>query len=168
MKANIITFLFISGVLALGRIIPHPPNFTPILATAIFTPYIIKDKWIAMSIPLLAMFIADLVIGFHPYMLWVYVAIGLSTLISNWSMKFNKKYIQLGVMAIISSVLFFIITNFAVWVMWDNYPKTIDGLVMCYTMAIPFFQNTLLSTMLYTTLIVLTVQKGIKYANNYF
>ena len=82
-------------------------------------------------------------------------------------MKFNKKYIQLGVMAIISSVLFFIITNFAVWVMWDNYPKTIDGLVMCYTMAIPFFQNTLLSTMLYTTLIVLTVQKGMKYANNY-
>ena len=63
---------------------------------------------------------------------------------------------------------YFIITNFAVWVMWDNYPKTIDGLVMCYTMAIPFFQNTLLSTMLYTTLIVLTVQKGIKYANNYF
>ena len=121
-----------------------------------------------MSIPLLAMFISDLVIGFHPYMLWVYGAIGLSTLISSWSMQFNKKYIQLGAMAIISSVLFFIITNFAVWFMWDNYPKTIDGLIMCYTIAIPFFQNTLLSTIVYTTIITLTIQKGKQYASNYF
>ena len=168
MKKNILTFLFVLGILALGRLIPHPPNFTPILATAIFTPYIIKDKWIAMSIPLLAMFISDLVIGFHPYMLWVYGAIGLSTLISNWSMRFDKEYIQLGIMAILSSILFFLITNFAVWTMWDNYPKTIEGLIMCYTMAIPFFHNTLLSTIVYTSLIVLTVKGGMKYANNYF
>ena len=130
MMKTIITFLFISGILALGRIIPHPPNFTPILATAIYTPYMINDKWIAVLIPLSAMFIADIIIGFHPYMLWVYGAIGLSTLISNWSMRFNKKYIQLGVMAILSSILFFIITNFAVWAIWDYYPKTIDGLLL--------------------------------------
>ena len=167
MMRLIMTFLCISGVLALGRINPHPPNFTPILATAIYTPYLINDRWIAMAIPLLAMFIADIVIGFHPYMLWVYGAIGLSTLISDWSMQFNKKYIQLGAMAIVSSVLFFIITNFAVWTMWDYYPKTIDGLIMCYTMAIPFFKNTLLGTIVYTSLIVLTVQKGMKYAKNY-
>ena len=167
MMRLIMTFLCISGVLALGRIIPHPPNFTPILATAIYTPYLINDRWIAMAIPLLAMFIADIVIGFHPYMLWVYGAIGLSTLISDWSMQFNKKYIQLGAMAIVSSVLFFIITNFAVWTMLDYYPKTIDGLIMCYTMAIPFFKNTLLGTIVYTSLIVLTVQKGMKYAKNY-
>ena len=151
----------------MGRIIPHPPNFTPILATAIYAPYLIKDKWVAMSLPLLAMFIADLWIGFHPYMLWVYGAIGLSTLISNLSMRFDKEYMQLGIMAILSSILFFIITNFAVWTMWDYYPKTIEGLIMCYTMAIPFFHNTLLSTIVYTSLIVLTVKKGMKYANNY-
>jgi len=167
MIKTIITFLFISFILALGRIIPHPPNFTPILATAIYAPYLIKDKWVAMSLPLLAMFIADLWIGFHPYMLWVYGAIGLSTLISNLSMRFDKEYMQLGIMAIVSSILFFIITNFAVWTMWDYYPKTIEGLIMCYTMAIPFFHNTLLSTIVYTSLIVLTVKKGMKYANNY-
>ena len=165
---TIITFLFISVILALGRLIPHPPNFTPILATAIYTPYIINDKWIAMLIPLSAMFIVDIIIGFHPYMLWVYGAIGLSTLISNWSMRFNKKYIQLGVMAILSSILFFIITNFAVWAIWDYYPKTIDGLIICYIKAIPFFQNTLLGTIIYTAIITLTIQKGMKYANNYF
>ena len=164
----IVTFLFISGILTLGRLIPHPPNFTPILATAIYTPYIINDKWIAMLIPLSAMFIADIIIGFHPYMLWVYGAIGLSTLISSWSMRFNKKYIQLGVMAILSSILFFIITNFAVWAIWDYYPKTIDGLIICYIKAIPFFQNTLLGTIIYTAIITLTIQKGMKYANNYF
>ena len=165
---TIITFLFISVILALGRIIPHPPNFTPILATAIYTPYMINDKWIAVLIPLSAMFIADIIIGFHPYMLWVYGAIGLSTLISSWSMHFNKKYIQLGVMAILSSILFFIITNFAVWAIWDYYPKTIDGLIICYIKAIPFFQNTLLGTIIYTALITITIQKGRKYANNYF
>ena len=168
MMKTIITFLFISGILALGRIIPHPPNFTPILATAIYTPYMINDKWIAVLIPLSAMFIADIIIGFHPYMLWVYGAIGLSTLISSWSMRFNKKYIQLGVMAILSSILFFIITNFAVWAIWDYYPKTIDGLIICYIKAIPFFQNTLLGTIVYTAIITLTIQKGEKYANNYF
>ena len=165
---TIITFLFILGILALGRIIPHPPNFTPILATAIYTPYMINDKWIAVLIPLSAMFIADIIIGFHPYMLWVYGAIGISTLLSYWSMRFNKKYIQLGVMAILSSILFFIITNFAVWAIWDYYPKTIDGLIICYIKAIPFFQNTLLGTIIYTAIITLTIQKGMKYANNYF
>ena len=168
MMKIIITFLFISVILALGRIIPHPPNFTPILATAIYTPYMVNDKWIAVLIPLSAMFIADIIIGFHPYMLWVYGAIGLSTLISSWSMRFNKKYIQLGVMAILSSILFFIITNFAVWAIWDYYPKTIDGLIICYIKAIPFFQNTLLGTIIYTAIITLTIQKGKQYAHNYF
>ena len=168
MMKTIITFLFISSILALGRLIPHPPNFTPILATAIYTPYMVNNKWLAMLIPLSAMFIADIIIGFHPYMLWVYGAIGISTLLSYWSMQFNKKYIQLGAMAIVSSVLFFIITNFGVWTIWDYYPKTINGLLLCYTMAIPFFQNTLLGTIIYTAIITLTIQKGEKYANNYF
>ena len=165
---TIITFLFISGILALGRLIPHPPNFTPILATAIFTPYIIKDKWIAVLIPLSAMFIADIIIGFHPYMLWIYGAIGISTLLSYWSMRFNKKYMQLAIMALVSSILFFIITNFGVWTIWDYYPKTINGLVLCYTMAIPFFQNTIYGTIIYTAIITLTIQKGKQYAHNYF
>jgi hypothetical protein len=164
----IITFLFISGILTLGRIIPHPPNFTPILAAAIYTPYIINDKWIAMLIPLSAMFIADIIIGFHPYMLWVYGAIGISTLLSYWSIRFNKKYIQLAIMTLVSSILFFVITNFAVWTIWDYYPKTIDGLIICYINALPFFKNTLLGTMIYTAIIILTIQKGRKYANNYF
>ena len=68
-------------------------------------------------------------------------------------MQFGK-YIPLAIMTIGSSVLFFVVTNFAVWIMWDYYPNTLEGLIMCYTMAIPFFQNTLLGTVVYTALMV--------------
>ena len=111
----ILSFLYISGILALGRLIPHPPNFTPILAAAIFAPYIIRDRWTAMAVPLMAMFIGDVFIGFHPYMLWVYGAIAMSTVISKWSMQFGK-YLPLATMTLVSSVLFYIVTNFAVWI----------------------------------------------------
>ena len=98
-------------------------------------------------------------------------------------MRFGRKYIQLGVMTLTSSMLFFIITNFAVWNMYDYYPKTLDGLILCYTMAIPFFQNTLYGTIIYTALMtfmvvalsrpvnytyLLVVNKGKDYANKYF
>lgn len=149
----ILSFLYISGILAIGRLIPHPPNFTPILAAAIFAPYIVNDRWIAIAVPLMAMFIGDVFIGFHPYMLWVYGSIAMSTVISRWTMQFGK-YIPLAIMTIGSSVLFFVVTNFAVWIMWDYYPNTLEGLIMCYTMAIPFFQNTLLGTVVYTALMV--------------
>jgi hypothetical protein len=183
MIKTITIFLYISGILALGRLIPHPPNFTPILAAAIFAPYMVNDKWLAMAVPLTAMFMADIIIGFHPFMIWVYGAIGLSTLISYWSMQFGKKYMQLGVMALVSSILFFVITNFAVWIMYDSYPKTLEGLMLCYTMAIPFFQNTLYGTIIYTALMafmvvalsrpvnytyLLVVNKGKDYAKKYF
>ena len=178
----ILSFLYISGILALGRLIPHPPNFTPILAAAIFAPYIIRDRWTAMAVPLMAMFIGDVFIGFHPYMLWVYGAIAMSTVVSRWSMQFGK-YLPLATMTLVSSVLFYIVTNFAVWIMWDYYPNTLEGLMMCYTMAIPFFQNTVLSTIVYTALMasltvalsrplqntyILVVDKGRYYANKYF
>jgi len=149
----ILSFLYISGILALGRLIPHPPNFTPILAAAIFAPYIINDRWTAIAVPLMAMFIGDVFIGFHHYMLWVYGAIAMSTVISRWAMQFGK-YLPLATMTLISSVLFYIVTNFAVWIMWDYYPNTLEGLIMCYTMAIPFFQNTVLSTIVYTALML--------------
>jgi hypothetical protein len=130
-------------VLAASRIIPHPPNFTPILAVAIFAPTIIKDTKIVIVATLLAMFIADLYWGLHSFMLWTYSCIALSTLLA--------KHIKLWTMSILSPVMFFVITNFAVWTS-GYYGYTIQGLVNCYVAAIPFFSMTLLSTMLYTGL----------------
>ncbi len=156
-KENLLSFLYISIILALGRLIPHPPNFTPILAAAIVAPYIINNKWVSIAVPLTAMLIADLFIGFHPYILWVYGAIALSTLFSFALKKFGRMYIQLGIMAVFSSLIFFVITNFAVWLVWDSYPKTFDGLILCYLAGLPFLRNTLMSTILYTGFFVLLI-----------
>ena len=156
-KENLLSFLYISIILALGRLIPHPPNFTPILAAAIVAPYIINNKWVSIAVPLTAMLIADLFIGFHSYILWVYGAIALSTLFSFALKKFGRMYIQLGIMAVLSSLIFFVITNFAVWLVWDFYPKTFDGLILCYAAGLPFLRNTLMSTILYTGFFVLLI-----------
>ena len=156
-KENVLSFLYISIILALGRLIPHPPNFTPILAAAIVAPYIINNKWVSIAVPLTAMLIADLFIGFHSYILWVYGAIALSTLFSFALKKFGRMYIQLGIMTVFASLIFFVITNFAVWLVWDFYPKTFDGLILCYVAGLPFLRNTLMSTILYTGFFVLLI-----------
>ena len=69
----------------------------------------------------------------------------------------QRNFKMLGLMAVGSSLWFFITTNFAVWIMWDYYPKTIDGLITCYTLAIPFFKNTLISTCIFTGLIAISM-----------
>ena len=73
-------------------------------------------------------------------------------------MKFGKFSLRLGLMTIVSSLLFFLITNFSVWLIYDYYPKTFEGLLLCYTMGIPFVKNTILSTMIYTGIFVLVIK----------
>ena len=157
-KENILSFIYISVLLAIGRLIPHPPNFTPILAAAIVAPYIMNNRFISLLIPITAMIIADFFIGFYSGIIWVYGSILLCGLLSQYSQKFKNYKLQLGIMAILSSVIFFVITNFTVWLFSGYYPKTFEGLVLCYTMAIPFFRNTILSTLLYTGLFVMTIE----------
>ena len=70
----------------------------------------------------------------------------------------RKNYKMLGIMAVCGSVWVFVTTNFAVWIIWDYYPKTIDGLFTCYTLAIPFFKNTLISTCLFTGLLTFSIK----------
>jgi len=148
-------FLFFFGIiLALSRIIPHPPNFTPILASAIMAPMLIKDRWYGIAIPIVAMFISDIIIGFHPYQFVVYSTILTIALVS----PMQKNYLNLGIMAIGSSVWFFITTNFSVWIIWDYYPITFEGLISCYTFALPFFKNTLISTCLFTCIITISIK----------
>jgi hypothetical protein len=154
MLDKIFYLIFFGIILALTRIIPHPPNFTPILASAIMAPLLIKDRWFGIAIPIVAMFISDMVIGFHPYQFVIYSTILTIAFIS----PMKKNYIKLGIMAIGGSIWFFISTNFAVWIIWDYYPKTVDGLVTCYTLALPFFKNTLISTLLFTCFITISIR----------
>ena len=152
---NRLYYLLVFGIiLALSRILPHPPNFTPIIASAIMAPLLIRDRWFGIAIPIFAMLVADIVIGFHPYQTVIYLTLIVIGLVA--PMQRNIKWIT--AMAILGPVLFFLTTNFAVWLAWDYYPKTIEGLILCYTMAIPFFQNTLISTCLFTGVLTLMIK----------
>ena len=154
MNDKIFYLIFFGIILALSRIIPHPPNFTPILASAIMAPMLLKDRSFGIAIPIVAMFIGDIILGFHSYQLVIYSSIFVVALVS----PMHKNYINLSIMAVGSSVWFFITTNFAVWIMWDYYPKTLEGLIACYTLAIPFFVNTLISTCLFTGLLAFSIK----------
>tara|TARA_X000000368_G_C22637148_1_gene539349 strand:- start:69 stop:551 length:483 start_codon:yes stop_codon:yes gene_type:complete len=140
MVEKILWFGGFVAVMALSRIIPHPPNFTPILAVAIFAPYVVKDKLAVIAATLLAMFVADLYWGLHSFMLWTYSSIALCTLLST--------RVKLLPMLFLGPIMFFVITNFAVWTS-GYYGYTFSGLLECYIAAIPFFQNTLLGTTFY-------------------
>ena len=154
MKYKLFYLLFFGVVLALSRIIPHPPNFSPIIASAIIAPMLIKDRLYGIAIPILAMFISDLIIGFHPNQFIIYSIILTISLIT----PMHKNYVMLGMMALGGSVWFFITSNFAVWSLLDLYPKTIEGLITCYTLAIPFFKNTLISTFLFIGIFTISIK----------
>ena len=152
MKNKLFYLVFFSIILAASRLIPHPPNFTPILASVIVSPLLIKDRIFGIAIPIIALFISDIVIGFHPYQFVIYSTIIIIGLLS----PMKKNYKILGILAIFASFLFFITTNFAVWIIWDYYPKTYEGLKNCYLLALPFFKNTILSTLIFTFIITST------------
>jgi hypothetical protein len=113
------------------RLIPHPPNVTPITSLALFSGLMFQKRWLSILVPLVAMFISDMVLGFGMISLWVYSAFIMITMLGWFLNQMNVKSIFL------SSLVFFIVSNFGVWFM--DYPHTIEGLIMCYTLAIPFF-----------------------------
>ena len=135
-------------VLAFSRVIPHPPNFTPILGMAVFAGAIFDKKIYSFFVPLLAMFLSDLFLGFHSSMFIIYLAICLNVTIGIYFIN-NIQYSKIIISLLFGSLVFFIVTNFAVWLLSGMYPYTLDGLLACYTMALPFFQNTIISTILY-------------------
>ena len=150
-KDKIFYFIFILLILITARLMPHPPNFSPIIATAIMGPLFFKDRIIGIFVPILALSISDIFLGFHIYQFVVYSSIIIISVFAPMALNNKKIFIT----AFIASLWFFISTNFAVWLAWDYYPKTATGLIECYTLAIPFFQNTIISTLLFTITILL-------------
>ena len=149
MKNNI-RKLTMSSVVLLGllaRFIPHPPNFVPINAIGLFSGSRF-GKTTAIIIPLLIMIISDVFLGFHKTMIFVYLSLVLTICLGFRIGKFS--FGKLLVYSLLSSLIFFVITNFGVWLLFDMYPKTMSGLINCYVMAIPFFGNTILGDLFYT------------------
>ena len=141
--------IFFGALVVLSRIVPHPPNFTPLLAGLIFLPFMLTSKLLAASLSIAIMFIADLIIGLHGLMFWTYSSLLL--LVSLSFKGFSKKFLSVIKLSLIFPIVFFLITNFGVWISSDMYPQTISGLVASYTMALPFLTNSLISTFLFST-----------------
>ena len=136
-------------ILALARLIPHPPNFTPVIAVAIMSSYFFRNIYLSFATMLISMLIADFFIGFYGHMIFVYISLLLITFAffkTNWKINFKNLFI----FGFIGSVIFFIISNFGVWAISSMYEKSFDGLVHCYFLAIPFFKNTFLSTLVFS------------------
>lgn len=144
----------IGVILAAGasRLIPHPPNLTPIAAMALFGGAHFADRRLAFAIPLAAMFLSDLVIGLHGLLPVVYASFALVVCIGFW-LRSQTSALRVAGAALAGSVTFFIVTNFGVWAWGSLYPKTLDGLVAAYVAAIPFFRNTLIGDAAYTALL---------------
>lgn len=145
-----IAFVVIGTVL---RFAPHFPNFAPIAAMALFGGVYLNKKY-ALIVPIAAMLVSDFFIGFYDIKLMagVYISFILVGLIG----LFIKKHKNLGTIVggtLLGSVLFFVITNFAVWVFYNWYPHTLSGLGQCFTMALPFFRGTLMGDLFYVAVL---------------
>jgi len=156
MKKNLNGKLFFAAGLILAaaftRLIPHYPNFTAVGAIALFGGTYLPNKKLAFAVPFAAMLLTDLILGFHPTMWVVYLSFGLIVMIGIQISK-NKKVTNILLGALSSSILFFVITNFAQWIYDPFYAKTGAGLAQCYTMAIPFYSYTLLGDLFYVTVL---------------
>lgn len=137
---------------AFVRFIPHPPNFAPVAAMALFGGAYFTKKWAAFLVPVSAMFITDLFLGFHETMWAVYLSFALIVVIGMTMIK-QKKIGFIFFASVISSVSFFIITNFGTWLSTSYYEKTVTGLIACYIAAIPFFHQTLLSDLFFVVIL---------------
>ena len=140
-------------VLSFTRLIPHPWNFTPILAASIFSGFYFKNFFLGLFVVIFSMFLGDLYLGFHSTMLFTYaslaVAVAIGILIKNF------KFSEILVSGLTGSICFFVITNFGAWLTLEMYEKNLSGLINSYVLAIPFFHNTLISTLVYLILIKL-------------
>lgn len=165
-------FLICSALLVIGiigRVIPHPPNFTPIGGIIIFSMLSLENRFLKFFIPILVFWVSDLIInnitlpltypqyyqGFQLFGNWsIYLALfsimlGLKLFLNN-----RKKYL-IPRSSLIAATLFFLITNFGVWLGSSFYPPTFSGFLICLGAGVPFFGNNLLSTLIYSYVLIM-------------
>jgi hypothetical protein len=154
---NFITAALLILFAAFSRLLPHPENFAPVAAAAIFAGLYMNKRY-ALIVPVAATFLSDIFLGLYPYVLWVYGTYILIVLINSGIKKKYESFSGIkkaGLLygaAVISSVIFFIVTNFGVWTSSLYYQMNFSGLLACYTAALPFFRTSLLSDLVYITL----------------
>lgn len=158
MKPRLALLIALVAGAALMRLVPHPPNFTPIAALALFAGAHFESPRVALAVPLVAMLVSDVALqmmhgtGLHSALFAVYLSfvavVGIGLLLNS-----RRRPAWILAAALASSTLFFVVTNFAVWAQGSMYPLTPEGLMACYIAAIPFFGWTVAGDLFYTTLL---------------
>lgn len=146
--------LIILFSLVLFRIVPHPPNFTPIIAFALISAYFFNNQILAFFILALSLIISDFIIGFYDGFVFNYIILFFLLFTSKILFK-NLNFKSVTILSLYGSTIFFVISNFMVWLNSGMYQHTLDGLLICYINAIPFYGNTLISTFFYSYLLLL-------------
>ncbi len=134
------------------RLLPHPANFTPIGALALFAGAHFDDKRWAFLIPLAAMLLSDILLGFHGQMPVTYAAFAVIVAMG-FALKERRTALRVAGASVGAATFFFVVSNLGVWASGALYPMTFQGLVACYVAAVPFFQNWLAGTLVYAALL---------------
>jgi hypothetical protein len=159
MKSRWMVVMGIVIAAAFSRVVSHPPNVTPIAAMALFGGAYAANRKLAYVLPLAAMMLSDLVLGYTVYGATllrsqpvVYACI-LGTAAMGRMIRDRRSPLQIGAVTLASSILFYLVTNFAVWAAGTLYPLTWAGLTTCYVAAVPFFRNSLLGDLGFAALL---------------
>ncbi len=160
-KTSFIFAVVLIALAAFSRLIPHPMNFAPITAIALFGGVYINGK-LAPILPLAALLISDFFLGFYDGITWVYGSFLLVVAIGLVIRRYKSILVVFGA-TIVGSLLFFVITNFGVWQSGVFYTKTLAGLVECFTAAIPFYRNSVMGDLFYVTVMFGVYELAIKY-----
>jgi hypothetical protein len=150
-RAALVTGLVIAS--AVLRILPHPFNFAPIGALALFGGAYFSSKRAAIVVPFLSLLTGDFFVGFHKLLFYVYASFLVSVFIG-FCLRHKKSASRIGIATLAGAIQFFVVTNFAMWVTSiGNYPKNLGGLLACYLVGVPFFWNTLAGDASYVALL---------------
>lgn len=146
---NLIVATGLIVAVAATRFLPHPPNFSPVMAVALFGSAVFANRYLGLFIALAAMAVSDIGLGAHSTQPFVYVAMAGAGAIG-FMLRKDRTVTKIVGATLAGSVLFFLTTNFGVFVMQNMYAKNLQGLVECYAMALPFFQNSLAGDMVFS------------------
>ena len=165
MKKKLLLIILFIAVIFFGRVLPHPYNFTPLIAVTLLSSFAISNRMLALVVPLMGFWLSDLFMNnvvyagyysnftiFNSGMIWTYGAILLVGLMgSSFINKISSGKVVLASLS--GSTIFYIISNFGVWFLSPMYAKSVTGLIQCYTLALPFYGTSLIGDLLYSSLL---------------
>jgi len=151
LTTNLLLFLSAFVFILVFRYFPHPPNFTPVLALTLYTSMYFGLR--SSPFVIMAFALSDFFIGFHQLLIFTWGSLAFISVIG----MFGKSFLSRFSLLFLSSIVFFVCSNFGVWLFSEFYSKDFDGLLQCYILAIPFFTNTLISTFIFGMLFEISI-----------